>query len=296
MVHTATDSAPAPPARRYGFTSEELAGRSTVYRSDLLEGRSFIVSGGGSGMGRATAFLMARLGARVMVCGRDEGKLLAVAHEVERLVGRRVLHCAVDIRALGQVERALDHAFTEFGTVDGLVNSAGGQFAQNAIDFSSKGWNAVIDTNLNGTWSMIQQAALRWRERAQAACIVNVVAAFERGIPQLAHTAAARAAVTYLSKSVAVEWAPLNIRINCIAPGTIETEGLNQYGPALSGRLGKSNPMRALGDAWDIAQAAVYLCSDAAKFITGEIVHVDGGMQMWGNTFPLGVPEHLKEA
>lgn len=291
---TPVEMGTAEPARRYGFSAEQLAGLDCVYRPDLLHGRNFIVSGGGSGMGRAMAFLLARLGAGVRILGRDEAKLASVARDIQRCVGVKVTYQATNIRNLDEVQRSLDAAFDIFGTVHGLINSAGGQFAQNAIDFTPKGWNAVIDTNLSGTWWMMQQAAARWRDREQGGCIVNIVAAFGRGIPQLAHTAAARAGVTYLSKSVAVEWAPLGIRINCIAPGTIETEGLNQYGPGLSARLGKSNPMRSLGDAWDIAQAAVYLCTDAAKFVTGELLHVDGGMQLWGNTFPLGVPPHLK--
>ncbi|CAN5521607.1 SDR family oxidoreductase [soil metagenome] len=288
-------STPSEPPRRYGFTSEQLAARPTVYREDLLAGRSFIVSGGGSGMGRAMAFLLTRLGAAVMICGRDEAKLDKVAADVQRLTGKALRRRAMNIRDTAQVKALMDEAFDSFGNVDGLVNSAGGQFPQAAIDMSEKGWNAVIDTNLNGTWWMMQQAARQWRDRSTQGSIVNVIASFGRGIPQLAHTTAARSAVAYLSKTVAVEWAPLGVRVNCIAPGTIETEGINQYGPEFHARLGRGNPMRKMGDAWDIAEAAAFLCSDAAKFITGEILHVDGGMQMWGASYPLGVPDHLKD-
>lgn len=290
-MHTCSAS---PPPRRYGFTSDELAARRTVFRTDLLQGRRCIISGGGSGMGRAMAFLMTRLGAELLLCGRDEAKLARVADDVERLHGRRPLCRSINIREPDRVAALFDEAAECLGPVDALINSAGGQFAQDAMDISAKGWNAVIDTNLNGTWWMMQQAATAWRRTGRGGSIVNVVASFTRGIPQLAHTAAARAAVTYLSKSVAVEWAPLGIRVNCLAPGAIETEGLNGYGPAFESRRGKSNPMRAMGDAWDMAEAAVYLVSDAAKFVTGALMHVDGGMQMWGNTFPLGVPEHLR--
>jgi citronellol/citronellal dehydrogenase len=293
----AGSSAPtADKSRRYGFTAEQLSLRSTVYRNDLLRDRSYVVSGAGSGMGRATAFLLSRLGAEVLLCGRDEAKLAGVAGDIARLLGHRPRCSTVNIREPEQVRHLMDEAFSTFGNVDGLINAAGGQFAQDAIDIKVKGWNAVIDTNLNGTWWMMQQAAQHWRDRGQGGCIVNVVASFGRGIPQLSHTAAARSAVAYLSKTVAVEWAPLGVRVNCIAPGTIETEGLNTYGPAFHDRIGKGNPMRTMGDAWDIAQAAIYLCSDAAKFITGEVLHVDGGMQMWGASYPLGIPEHLKDA
>jgi citronellol/citronellal dehydrogenase len=294
---TLSEPAATPAAeRRFGFTAEQLAEWPTVYRGDLLRGQGFVVSGGGSGMGRATAFLLTRLDAHVLICGRDEVKLKGVADDIQRLVGRRP-HClALNIREPETVQRGMAEAFDRLGRVDGLVNSAGGQFPQYAIDMSAKGWNAVIDTNLNGTWSMMQAAARQWRDRGTAGNIVNIVASFTRGLPQMAHTAAARAGVTYLSKTVAVEWAPLNIRVNCIAPGQMETEGLNQYGDAFRARLGRASPMRRTGDAWDIAQAAVYLCSDSGKFITGELLHVDGGMQMWGNSFPLGVPDHLRDA
>ena len=281
--------------RQWGLTPEELAARPTVFRDGLFDGQAFVVSGGGSGMGRATAFLAARLGAEVMICGRDAAKLARAADDAERLLGR-TLHCrAMTIRDPEQVAALADEAFDRFGRVDVLVNSAGGQFPQPALDFSEKGWNAVVDTNLNGTWWMMQAFARRWRDRGEPGAIANIVAVIDRGIPHSAHTAAARAGVVYLSKSVAVEWAPLNIRVNCIAPGTIETEGLNNYPPELLGRMGKGNPMRRMGDTWDMAQAVAYLASPAAGFVTGEMLHIDGGMQLWGTNWPLGVPEHFSE-
>jgi citronellol/citronellal dehydrogenase len=282
--------------KRYGFTSEQLAVLPTVFAPDLLAGRRYFVSGGGGGIGRATAFLMARLGASVMICGRDETKLSSTAGDIERLTGRAVVWMVANIRDPDAVDAAMDLAFASFDGLDGLVNNAGGQFAKHAIELSRNGWNAVIDTNLNGTWWMMQAAARRWRDRSAPGNIVNIIAPYTRGYPQQAHLAAARAGVAYLSKSVAVEWAAQKIRVNCVLPGTIETEGLNNYGPSFAARLGKTNPMRTTGDAMDIAQAIVYHLADSGKFITGEVLHVDGGNQLWGNGFPLGVPEHLRDA
>jgi len=153
----------------------------------------------------------------------------------------------------------------------------------------------VIDTNLNGSFWMMQAFAKRWVEREAQGNIVTITMVSDRGVPQSAHSCAARAGVLQFSKSVAVEWAPHRIRVNCIAPGTIETEGLNQYPDALLGRMGKGNPMRRMGDSWDVAEAVAYLCSPAAKFITGEFLHVDGGMQLLGTNWPLGKPDWFED-
>lgn len=281
--------------RTWGLTPEELATRETVFGGDLFREQKVLITGGGSGMGRATAFLMARLGAQVMIAGRDADKLGRATADIQRLLGLKVHSHPVNIRDPQSVAELVDASMDVMGGVDYLVNSAGGQFPQNAIDFSAKGWNAVVDTNLNGTWWMMQTMARAWVERVAPGHIVNIVANIDRGIPQSAHTAAARAGVVYLSKSVAVEWAPLNLRVNCIAPGTIETEGFNNYPPGFTERLGKANPMRRLGDVWDIAQGVAYLCAPSGKFITGEYMHINGGMHLFGTNWPLGIPDYFKD-
>lgn len=290
------DHVEAMASRRWGIPVEDLATRECVFTEGLFRDRTVVISGGGSGMGRASAFLFGRLGARVIICGRDKEKLDAAVEAAERLTGAIVHAEALNIREDEAVDAFAEHCFERYGPIDHLVNSAGGQFPQAAVDFKPKGWRAVIDTNLNGTWWMMQAFARRWHERQEAGNIVNIVAVYDRGIPHSAHTAAARAGVVYASKSVAVEWAPADIRVNCIAPGTIETDGFNNYPPALLPRLGRGNPMRRLGDVWDIAQAAAYLCAPTGKFITGEVLHVDGGMQIWGTNWPLGVPEYYRES
>jgi len=277
--------------RQWGLTVAELATHPTVYASDALKGQNVLISGGGSGMGRATAVLAVRLGAEVMICGRDKAKLDLAASEIQAATGKTIVTHSMSIRDPDQVDGLVDAAFAHFGTVTTLVNSAGGQFPIEAIELSKKGWNAVIDTNLNGTWHMMQAVAKRWRNGGQSGNIVNIVATIDRGIPQSAHTCAARAGVVYLSKSVAVEWAPLGIRVNCLAPGTIETEGLNNYPPSMLQRLGRGNPMRRMGDTWDIAEGVVYLAAASGKFVTGELLQVNGGMHLWGTNWPLGVPE-----
>lgn len=277
----------------FGMTDAELAARPTVYRPNLLEGKSWVVSGGGSGIGKAIAFLAARLGANVTICGRTEDKLAAVRDAIQDATGREVATHAMSIRDPEAVESLLDGVLDRSGRIDVLVNNAGGQFPQDAIDFSRKGWLAVVDLNLNGTWWMMQEAARRWRDRGEPGNIINVVANVERGMPQAAHTCAARAGVIYLSKTVATEWAPFDIRVNCVAPGTIETEGFAVYPPQALERFHEANPMKRLGDAWDVAEATAYLGSDAARFVTGEILTIDGGMAQWGVVWPAGMPDYF---
>lgn len=285
---------PTAEPRQWGLTDEQLAALPSVYRPDLLAGKVFLVSGGGSGIGRGITYLLARLGADVMICGRRADRLAETADGIRRLVGREVATHPMTIREPQQVEGLVAATFDRFGRLDVLVNNSGGQFPQAAIDFSVKGWNAVIDTNLNGTWYMMQAAARQWRDRGQAGSIVNIVATVWRGMPQVAHTCAARAGVIYLSKTVATEWAPLGIRVNCVAPGAIATEGLNVYPEGVPDRFANTNPMKRLGDVQDIAEAVVYVAADSGKFITGEVVVVDGGHCGWGDTeWPGGRPAYF---
>ena len=277
----------------FGLTDDELASHSTVYRDGLLDGKVVLVSGGGSGIGKAIAFLAARLGADVVICGRTESKLESACEAIAKGTGREPMIEAMSIREPEAVEQLLDRVHERFGRLDTLVNNAGGQFPQDAIDFSRKGWSAVIDLNLNGTWWMMQEAARRWRDRGESGNVINIVANVERGMPQAAHSCAARAGVIYLSKTVATEWAPLNIRVNCVAPGTIETDGFTVYPKHALARFHEANPMKRLGSAWDVAEATVYLASDAAKFVTGEVLTVDGGMAQWGVVWPAGMPEYF---
>ncbi|ABS63386.1 MAG: SDR family oxidoreductase [Parvibaculum sp.] len=278
---------------RFGFSDEELKALPTVYRADLFSGKTVVVSGGGSGFGKAIACLLARLGANVAICGRNEEKLAATVSLLESM-GAQVFSRSLTIRDPDQVDGFIEAVWDKFGALDLLVNNAGGQFPQMALDFKVKGWNAVIDTNLNGTWYMMQSAARQWVERKTPGSIVNIIADIWRGMPGIAHTCAARAGVAYLSKSVAVEWAPHRIRVNCVAPGVCETSGFAQYPPEGLKTYPGANPMLHVGDAHDIAEAVAYLASPGAKFITGEVLTVDGGEQLWGDPWPPGRPDYFQ--
>ncbi len=277
----------------FGMTDEDLAAARSIYAADLFAGKRVLISGAGSGIGKAAAWLLGRLGAEVVIVGRTLEKLDSAAAAM-RAAGLQVITYSVNIRDPEAVDALFSAVWEEHGPIDLLVNSAGGQFPQQAIDFSPNGWKAVIDTNLNGTWFMMQAAAKRWAEAKMPGNIVNLVTVIDRGMPGVAHTCAARAGVIYASKSVAVEWAPLNIRINCIAPGIIDTEGMNVYPPEAVERFTESNPMRRFASAWEVAQMVAYLGSEASGFMTGEVVTMDGGGTLWGELWTAGKPEYFR--
>lgn len=279
----------------FGFSEADLRTHPTVFAPDLFKGRTVVVTGVGSGLGRAIAVLFARLGATLAVSGRDAARLEAAA-DLLRGFGGEVFAEAFTIRDVDQVNGFIDTVHDRFGGLDILVNNAGGQYPQAALDFTPKGWNAVIDTNLNGTWWMMQAAARKWVEGGTPGSIVNIVADVWRGMPGMAHTAAARAGVIYLSKSVAVEWAPHGLRVNCVAPGCCETPGFGQYPPEGSATYSQANPMLRTGDEWDIAEAVAYVSAPSGKFITGEVLNVDGGQQLWGDPWPTGRPAYFNLA
>jgi citronellol/citronellal dehydrogenase len=281
-------------AESFGLDDDALAARPTVYAPAALAGQVAVVAGGAGGLGRATAWLFARLGAHVVVAGRSQAKLDSLVAALAAR-GLKASGCAVDVREPQSVAALFDRVWAEHGRLDSLVNSAGGQFPQAAIDFSPKGWNAVINTNLNGAWFMMQAAAQRWRQAGKAGNIVNIVVVTTHGLYGVAHTIAARAGVIALSRSVAVEWAPLGVRVNCIAPGAIQTEGWKVYSAQARAAYPRSNPMLRAGTAWDIAEACMYLAGPSGAFITGETLTVDGGGQLWGETWTTGKPEYFQE-
>ncbi|WP_244521867.1 SDR family NAD(P)-dependent oxidoreductase [Bradyrhizobium embrapense] len=230
-----------------GLSDDELATHPTVFAAGALAGQVVVVSGGAGGIGRAIAWLFSRLGAHVVVIGRNADKLDALVDHLGHR-GLKASAYVADIRDADAVAAMFDALWTTHGRIDHLVNSAGGQFPQAAIDFSIKGWNAVINTNLNGTWYMMQAAAQRWRDRKHRGSIVNIVVVTTHGLYGIAHTIAARSGVIGLSRALAVEWAPLDIRINCIAPGAIETEGWNVYSETTRAAYPRSNPMMRPGN------------------------------------------------
>lgn len=271
-----------------------MATRQIALNEILFRDKVVLVSGGATGIGRALVWMLARMGAKVVTCGRSVEKLDILRDELASQ-GYEILAVPTDIRKSEDVASLFAQIREHHGRLDLLINNAGGQFPQSAIDMSANGFRAVIDNNLLGTWSMMQSAARYWRDTNMPGSIVNVVAVVDRGILGAAHTAAARAGVIYLSKTVAVEWIPLKIRVNCVAPGTIFTEGMAGYPEEAKKTFARSNPMLRLGDPWEVAEACLFIGSDASSFTTGELLRVDGGGQLWGEQWTQGKPEYFRD-
>jgi citronellol/citronellal dehydrogenase len=174
-----------------------------------------------------------------------------------------------------------------FGAVTVLVNNAGGQFPTRAESLKPKGWDAVIRNNLSGTFFMTQAVANAFMLPQKKGRIVNVIANIARGFPGMVHTGAARAGVENLTKTLAIEWAASNIQVNAVAPGIIETTGMQQYEPEFIEMSRQRTPMKRLGSPEEVAELIAYIASDAAWFVTGETWYIDGGSHLWGDTWSI---------
>jgi citronellol/citronellal dehydrogenase len=256
-----------------------------MFQAHLFRDTVALVTGGGSGIGAAIAEQLLKSGARVFIASRKEERLKAA---VERLnVSGPCEYFVCDIRRTESIHAMAEGIKERAGRLDILVNNAGGQFPVAAEDLSEKGWNAVIDNNLNGTWHMSQIMAKAFLIPQRHGNILNVIANIFRGFPGMVHTGAARAGVDNFTKTLAVEWSKYGIRVNSVAPGIIQSSGLENYPSQLLQGIAEKIPLRRLGTVDEVAWLTLFLLSPMAGYITGETVYVDGGQHLWGDVFPL---------
>jgi NAD(P)-dependent dehydrogenase (short-subunit alcohol dehydrogenase family) len=250
-----------------------------IFLPGIFKGRVAVITGGGTGIGRAIALELAELGADVVVASRDPQHLEPTAEDI-RALGRQALAIPTDVRVPAQIEALVEQTVAQLGKIDIHVNNAGGQFAGPAEELSVEGWRSVIDLNLSGTFYCSQVIARQMMQRDGGA-IVNIVANFGlRAAPGLAHSAAARAGVINLTRTLALEWAKYGIRVNAVAPGVVMTEGaLSEMliSPDVIENIERAIPLKRLGTPEDIAHLVTFLVSDAAVYITGETIAADGG-------------------
>jgi citronellol/citronellal dehydrogenase len=246
-----------------------------VLSSDALRGQSAIVTGAGSGIGQAVTLRLIELGADVVGLGRHEDRL----RETLMLAGEtgKFSYLIGDVRNPEQVDDAVRTVGERRG-LDLLVNNAGGQFVSAASDISSRGWQAVIDLNLNGTFNCIR-SAYRYLARSRGSVVNVSLSSVDRGATGVAHSVAARAGVVGLTKSLALEWAHDGIRVNCVGPGVVPTAASgSSYDPEVLARLVREAvPMGLPTNVGDVAELVAFLASPASALITGQVLYIDGG-------------------
>ena len=266
----------------------------TIFRPDLFAGQTIIVTGGGSGIGRCAAHELAALGAGVVLVGRTEQRLEQVAEEVRQDGGAAEIQ-PLDIRQEEAVREAVAAMVQAHGPIQGLVNNAGGQYPSPLAAINQKGFETVVRTNLVGGFLMAREVFTQSMQREHCGAVVNLVADMWRGMPGMGHSGAARAGVVNLTKTAAVEWAPAGVRVNAVAPGWIASSGLDTYsGPvrAIIPRLRESVPAKRLGTEAEVSAAICFLLSEAAAFITGVTLAVDGGAPLASSIWPM--PDHQR--
>ena len=267
-------------------------GMESIYRPGLFSDQVIVVSGGGTGIGRATARELAALGAHVVICSRSSDHLEPTRAEITA-AGGAVTALTCNIRDPESVETLFATVEERLGGVHGLVNNAGGQFLSAAEAITPKGWHAVVETNLTGGFLMAQ-AAFRHGMRDHGGAIVSIVAEIWRGFPGMAHSGAARAGVVNLTQTLALEWGRYGIRVNAIAPGIIDSSGLKTYPDAVQAQLAsiaRETPANRMGTEGEIATSVIFLLSPAAAYISGATLKVDGASSLY-RLQGYVIPEH----
>lgn len=260
----------------------------SVFHPGLFEGQTFIVTGGGSGIGRCTAHELAALGARVALVGRKAEKVEAVKAEISEDGGMASAHVC-DIREEESVKATVKAIIAEHGGLNGVVNNAGGQFPSPLAGINQKGWETVVRTNLTGGFLMAREAYTQALSKTGGA-IVNIVADMWGGMPGMGHSGAARAGMVNFTQTAAVEWGASGVRVNAVAPGWIASSGMDSYPEHMKQwirSLSDSVPLKRLGTESEVSAAICFLLSPAASFISGDCLRIDGAASQGGRVWPL---------
>jgi len=254
----------------------------SVFSAEILGGKVAVITGGGTGLGLAMARAFGAVGAKLVIASRDNGHLDSGAATL-RAEGVETLPLQCDVRDAEQVERMVAAAVDHFGRIDILVNNAAGNFVVRAEDLSVGGWTAVTRIVLDGSW-FCSQAVYDTMKKQGGGNILNILATYATGAgPLTIHSAAGKAGVLALTRTLAVEWADVGIRVNAIAPGPVETHGAGSRlwdSDAARASIIDKLPMGRFGSEQEVADVATFMVSDAAAYVTGTMLPVDGGLTL----------------
>jgi citronellol/citronellal dehydrogenase len=261
---------------------------SRVFAPGLLAGRVCLVSGAGSGLGRATALELAALGATVIGCGRRAEPLEETGAAAAGLDGS-FEHEAADIRGEEAVERLVDGVIERHGRLHVLVNNAGGQFLSPAEAITPKGFRTVIELNVQGTWLMTHAAATKAFIPQREGKVISVTLSPHHGMPGMVHSGAARAAVENMMRTLSIEWARFNVKLCAVAAGQFDTETLRtKYPRPVVENVHRTVPLQRLGTPEEMAWLVAYLASPAGDFLSGCVLTIDGARDNWFGAWPPG--------
>ena len=256
-----------------------------LFEKNLLQNQAIIITGGGTGLGRAMGLAFAGLGASLVLASRKKDNLDAAAAEMRAVGAPKVLTVACDVRKPEEVQMMVDQSFAELGTITGLVNNAAGNFLSPTENLSPNGFNAVVGIVLNGTFHCTQAVAKKWIANKTGGRILNIVTTYAwTGSAYVVPSACAKAGVLAMTRSLAVEWAKYQIRLNAIAPGPFPTPGAWQQlvPPGAEEKMLERIPLGRFGKPEELAHLAAYLMSPYADYINGEVITLDGGEWLKG--------------
>ncbi|MEQ1571222.1 MAG: SDR family oxidoreductase [Myxococcota bacterium] len=268
---------------------------SRIYRDDLFRDQVVVVTGGGTGIGVAIARELGALGAQVVIASRSPANIEPAAKGLTEELGRTVVGETCDIRDRDATAGLVERVVARFGRLDVLVNNGGGQFFSPAEAITPKGFDAVVQTNLTGTWNMTRAAADGWM-LAHGGSVVNITMLTHGAFPGMAHSVAARAGVEAMTRTLAVEWAGRGVRLNCIAPGFVASSGIGRYPAGLNvvQQMKSLVPMKRLATCEEVAWAVAWLAGPAGAYVTGQVITVDGGKELWGDWWPIPDPPGMQ--